>query len=354
MRAALFAALVLGLAAPPAQARAKPQTLVQRDAPAPAKLLEPEQLVAQAEKLFGSLEYEQVLAMVQKLLADPALPVELRVRALALEGSSLAVTSDIAEAERPFRKLLRLKPDFELPPKSPPKILAAFRKVQTEERLLAEELEASRRQRQISRLELLDALPVEGRGGRPFAISLRVFDPDGSVSAVRVPYRKADEAIWQVLALQRDATGAWAGVVPSEVTAHPVPYALQLYVETRDAKGAPLLVRGGEKDPHRVAMSAGSVRKVSLPRPLFFVTAGLTVAAWGTSAVLGYQLAQSKAAFETMYRNPPTPIDVLSVTYNRDAAAGNALATACSAMLITAAGLTAASVIFALLVDWFD
>jgi hypothetical protein len=356
MRALVLVVLCLSM---PALARAKVRRVLaaaKEPAPAVQVVLPPEQQVERAERLFAALEYDQVLPLVRAVLSDPSLSLELKVRALAVEGSTLAITADVADAERPFRKLLRLKPDFELPPKSPPKILAAFRKVQAEEKTLAEELEATRLKQTIAKLKLLDEPPTVGKGGRPLKLSLRVFDPDGTVSSVKVPYRRAGAASWSVLALARDETGAWAGTIPGEVTASADDYALETYVVTNDAKGGALLTRGSERAPLKIDVAAGTPRKIRLPRAVFFSGLALTAASGVAAAVLGWQFSEEQGTFTNRYL-PPIATGVAERTaaeLMQDRQNGHTLATATNVMLGVTLGLAAISALFAVLVDWSD
>lgn len=92
-----------------------------------------DQQLALARNLYDSLEYQLVVPLTKDILSHPALRPDQLVKAYELQGSSLVVIGDPIEAEKPFRLLLRLRPDFDLAASAPPKIVAVFRKVQVEE-----------------------------------------------------------------------------------------------------------------------------------------------------------------------------------------------------------------------------
>lgn len=244
----------------------------------------PAERLVEARKLYGELEYAEALKRVQALTSAPDASGDVLIEALALEGTLLAITGDVTDAEPPFRRLLRLSARFELPPKTAPKIVAAFRKVQAEERALAAEAERDRRSRVVSRLKLVDELPTRGKGGVPLAFRVRLFDPDGAVTRVNVPFRREGESNWSVLALERDELGQWAGALPGDFTASERGFTLQYRVETLDGEGAPLLVVGAAQAPLLVNVAAGR-RPRPVPRwvPLAGI-AGTAVSAAGFGA----------------------------------------------------------------------
>lgn len=312
---------------------------------------DPLETLKRARAQFDSLEYETALPLARAVANDPAAPIEARVEALAIEGSTLAITADIAEAEKPFRKLLRLRADFELPPKSPPKILAAFRKVQTEEKQLALELETARRATMVSRMKLLDDPPTTARGGRPLKLSLRLFDPDGAVSSVQVPYRRQGETTWSVLALARSETGAWQAALPPEVTTSEKGFALELYVASVDAKGGNLLTRGTASAPLKVDVTAGAPR-TWVPKPVVVTGAALTVAAALTATVLGLLVVRQRGDFDRAMTpsGPESEVDALPVTQTMQR--GFALRDATNAMWVATLSSAVITGVLAFFVDW--
>lgn len=226
------------------------------------------ELLARARAQYEQLEYEAVLPLVTELLArGDAVPIELRLDAYVLEGSCRAIVGDPIEAEKPFRALMRGRPDFELAADTPPKIMSVFRKVQAEERAIVFEMKKLNRARHISDMDLVGAHPAKLVGGRPAAFAYLLKDPSGVATAVRVQYRKKGEPTFSSLALLRDeVTGRWRGMLSGEVTANQGGAQLEFYVETSDQDGA-LLTRGSAAAPLVADIAPGLVDH-SAPPPL--------------------------------------------------------------------------------------
>ncbi len=153
------------------------------------------QLLVKAQELYASLEYDKVIPLTEVLLQRDDLPLEGKLEAHRLNGSSKAIVQDPIDAEKPFRLLLRLRPNYDLPKDTAPKILAVFRKVQTEERALAQQAELFDREKKIEALKFLDEPPAQAKGGRPVPFSLRLRDPGSVVDSVTVPYRRSGERV---------------------------------------------------------------------------------------------------------------------------------------------------------------
>ncbi|MFO0598412.1 MAG: hypothetical protein U0228_24110 [Myxococcaceae bacterium] len=256
----------------------------------------PASLVAQLNQLYESLEYERVLPFAEACLQRSDLPLTDQLEVYRLLGSAKAIVEDPVDAEKPFRLLLRARPEYDLPAATPPKILAVFRKVQTEERALAGKLREVERERVIASLKLLDELPGETRGGRPLRFSLRLRDPGSAVETVKVAYRRAGEKAYSTLALQRGEEGDWRGAIPGDFTATSSGFPLEYYVETADRAG-PLLTVGAERLPKTIAVAPGLVETRFKPiHPAVTVTTLVLTALAGLAAgafALSFNLAQA-------------------------------------------------------------
>jgi hypothetical protein len=297
--ALLFGLLVIPAAhaAKPKPASKPPQPAPVSPAPAPAPPPAPltpaanepsPKLLQKAAELYASLEYDAVIPLTEVLLQRDDLPIEGKLEAHRLNGSAKAIVQDPVDAEKPFRLLLRLRPDYDLPKDTPPKILSAFRKVQTEERALAAQAELFNREKKIEGLKFLDEPPKASKGGRPLPFSLRLRDPGSAVDTVRVPYRRAGQGAFSSLALQRDEEGKWVGQIPAEYTADEKGFTLEYYVESADAKGA-LLSEGSAQAPLKVDISAGSLQSGKPPpvhRGVFWAAFAFTLAGGAASGAL--------------------------------------------------------------------
>ena len=111
------AGLLVALAAAPARAQDKPSG---PSAPADNSL-------AEAIRLEAALEYEQALAIVEKIIAAGTTTEPARLAELHLYAGRLAAGLDRADAARDhFARALELRPDLALPAGTSPKITAPF------------------------------------------------------------------------------------------------------------------------------------------------------------------------------------------------------------------------------------
>ncbi len=235
--------------------------------------------VARIQGLFEALDYESVVTATVQLLGRPELPLDARVEAYRLQGCARAVVEDPVDAEQPFRLLLRARPTYELPDTTSPKILAVFRKVQSEERALNATMRQVERKRLIANLSLIGEAPTQAVGGQPLRFSWRLRDPQGVVDGVEVPYRKAGQHGFSTLNLERSDTGVWKGLIPADFTANDQGLTLEYFVRTVDREG-PLLMLGSEGEPKSVRLSAGATqvaRYKPLSRAAFWTSTVVTV-----------------------------------------------------------------------------
>jgi hypothetical protein len=254
-----------------------------------------EELMRKAKQLHDQLEYDQVLPLVQEVLKREGVPIELTLDAYVLEGSCLAIMGNPIDAEAPFRRLLRGRPDFELSEETPPKIISVFRKVQAEERAIAEQMEALTRRRVVSGMALLGEHPENLRGGRPVYFDYLLKDPTLAAQTVRVQYRRKGEPAYSSLALMRDDTGRWSGQIPGEWTANEGGVQLEMYIEALDKKGA-LVAAGTAAEPLRRDIAEGQVdRSAPPPMPAWSMWVGA-----GTTAALALAGAGFGAGFSVV------------------------------------------------------
>jgi hypothetical protein len=284
-----------------AAGKPKPASAPQHRAAPPGdfKRTSTDDLVQQAKQLHEQLEYEQVLPLVQEVLAREGVPIEQTLDAYVLQASCLAIVGNSIDAEGPFRRLLRGRPSFDLPMDTPPKILSVFRRVQAEERAISEQMEVLTRGRIIKEMALIGAHPDQLKGGRSIAFDYTLQDPSVTATAVRVQYRKAGEPSYSSLALLRDAAGRWRGQIPAEWTANDGGTALEMYIEALDDKG-PLLVVGTAGQPMVRAITTGQVDR-SAPPPLspwaVWTGSGATAVLLAGGAAFGAVMASVQADY---------------------------------------------------------
>jgi hypothetical protein len=220
---------------------------------------DPASLLRDAHKLYGELEYDRVVPIAEQILQIKDTTIQQKLDAYLLKGSCLAILGQTLEAEKTFRLLLRIEPSFDVKASVSPKILSVLRKVQHEERVLAEQLQALERQRIIAQLAI-NGLPADrATGGEPILFEIEVNDPSGAVSAVSLRYRRIIENAYSSLALQRDDRGLWVSKIPAEWTANDGGFQMEYFISTADLKGRELITSGTAESPHRIEISSGDI-----------------------------------------------------------------------------------------------
>ncbi len=243
--------------------------------------------IERAESLYRQLDYDLALEVIEAVLVDSDhLDTDSKIRLNIMYANCLSIVGRVFDAEKAFRFVLRVKPDFDLPQDTPHKILAVFRKVQVEEKAILAQTHALTRQRQIAELALSGTHPKRSPGGKPIFFSYRLRDPRGIVDALEVWYRRASDPAYSSLALQADATGVWRAQIPASWTANTQGIHVLFYLVTRDQAGAPLITEGDPTSPMNIRVSAGQIEASAIyERVWFWVVLGAIVTA---SGVAGY------------------------------------------------------------------
>ncbi len=252
-----------------------------------------EELLAKARQLYASLEYEAVIPVAEAVLARDDTTIDMRLDAYLLHGSALAIVGDAIEAEKPFRFLLRGRPDYDMPAETPPKILAVFRKVQVEERAIVDQMRELERARVLRELKLDAEMETESTGGVPLAFEYKLRDPGRAVQAMSVHYRRSASEPFSALALQVDDTGLWRAELPGEYTENDDGLVLQYYVSTTDAAGAPLLSVGDPTNPLGIQIAPGTVADARpfYKSPWLWIASGVVLVGAGVGGYFLYENA---------------------------------------------------------------
>lgn len=219
------------------------------------------QLVARAQAEWDEQEYEKVIAVADQLLAGADASPQQRVEALRLKGSALVVLDRPDDAANAFERLFVIDPDYELPPKSSPRILQVFAPARAkwqvaEEQRLAIELGPAWRA-----LVMHVHLPEHPRGGRPIEISVDLADPSTIADRILLS-RRRHGAGYYTTTEQRARAGKLAFTISADDTASESPYSLELHVQAKHRSGVALRREGTPDQPIRIDVAAGSV-----PRP---------------------------------------------------------------------------------------
>jgi hypothetical protein len=264
-------------APPPAAPVVKKPAAPAAVAPAATAAATATELIAQAQKLYDSLEYDKVAPLAAQAIAHPGVTLEEKLVAYQLQGSALAIIGDPTVAEGSFSLLLSMRPDFVLPEDTPPKIKSVFAGVKATVDANRKATAAAQRKELAATIEFGGAPPASAAGGRPVRFELGVVDPRGVVKTVRVQYRKRGEAEYLSLPLARDPkNGQWTGAVPGEWSASDAGFAMEVVVVAADAEGP--LKQLGDPTPVAIDVSPGQVDRTQRPVPVwvFGTAAGVT------------------------------------------------------------------------------
>lgn len=270
------------------------------------KYKDPDVLLKKAFTLYNDLEYDLVIPLAKEVLANPFADVQNQLDAYLLQGSCLAIVGDPIEAEKPFRFLLRGRPDYDMPADTPPKILAVFRKVQVEERAIIETTRELERQRVIASLQIEDKAIEDATGGVPIVFDIGLRDPRGAVGQVRVFYRRQGDEAFVSLPLQLAPSGRWIGEVPGSWSENEDGFTFEYYVTTFDREGSLLIAQGDETAPKTTSVAPGFVAD-AVP---FYETVWF----WGTVGAAGAVVIGSGAALGIVASMPPiTDLGTVSI-----------------------------------------
>ena len=243
------------------------------------------ELVAHAQAQWDNLEYDAVLALTQQALVAPDLTPKQRLEALRLEGFALVVLERRDDATQVFLQLFALDPEYQLPPKSSPRLLEVFEPARaqwqvTEKRRLATELGPA-----LRALVLHVHLPASQRGGLPIEIGVDVDDPNAIADRIVLAQRRRGTTYYTT-SEQRAHAGHLAFTIAGEDTASPEPYVLQLRVVAKHRSGVELTGEGTAEHPLELAVAAGSV---PTPTPIthrWWFWTGIVVVAVGSGFLI--------------------------------------------------------------------
>jgi len=281
--------VVLLLAAPLSLAAGEDNVLVEDRAVVvvnPAATVE--ELLHTASEAYEALEYEVCLAHATAALSRAGITDDQRVTAYALQAGSHAVMGQQLDAEREYRLLIRLRPEFKLPDTTPPKILAAWRVVDAEEELIRRTVRHAQRERMINAITLKVDAPQSHRGGAPLDIRVKISDPYAGIAQLVLAYRTEPTAGFSTLPFEKRGEDFVARFSAAQ-TSSEAGFALDYAILARDAEGQVVASSGTEALPQTIRVTAGYKPAPPLWRqPASWIVAGsyAAVVAAVTSAVV--------------------------------------------------------------------
>lgn len=226
--------------------------------PAPVDFASVAEQLAAAESAVDGLEFDRALELAKAALAREDINEEERVRAYLVVGAAYAVMGNVLDAERPYRLLLRLRPDFQLPANTPPKIMGVFRKVQGEENAIKQAVAEAQRRAIVADLRMDTTVPSRHKGGTPLAFLTQLTDPHNGVASVVLQYRYQGQDAFSTVPFQARGDALVAEFTAAQ-TATDKPKRMEYVVLARATDGAVLAQRGSESQPEVVEIDAGQV-----------------------------------------------------------------------------------------------
>ena len=274
MRALLVAAAALAaaLAAAPGPARA------QEGGAPPASAGRVEEQLARGLEQFQELEYRDAIDTLRPVRLDQEATRAQRLQALELIGISHLILDEKARAEEAFEDLLTLDPGYQLQhDDGAPKIREFFDSVR-------KKVVPNSSGGMETRLE--HAAPSEAIAGRTVEIEAVVKSGLSRVAEMVVRWRRRGVLGYDSAPMRREPAAGGAGerwrtrfVPPPSRT----PYAVDYYVEARNAAGGAVGRIGGPDSPLALPVAPGEPVAIDRPRPWY--TRWYVIA--GGAAVLG-------------------------------------------------------------------
>jgi len=254
-----------------------------------------DELLQRSRAHYDNLEFDQVIPLAAQVLGAQEATPEQRLDAYVLQASCLAIVGRAIDAEQPFRLLLRMRPEFDLGDDTPPKILAVFRKVQVEEKTIADQIRAMERERMLAEMSVAGGAESDAVGGEPVRFLYRIRDPRGVVAGAELHYRRAGRPAFSVLALERGPGGEWGGDVPASWTENTAGMTIEHYLSTADASGAALLAMGTADSPLQLTVAPGEIAEPEAfyETVWFWATTAAVVVAGAAASVVAVEAARS-------------------------------------------------------------
>jgi hypothetical protein len=187
----LVAAALVILATSHALAQQQPEQQPQQQGP------DPEQLLQMAERAYEQLEYEQALNILIQVHQVPGVTPMQQARSFLYMGVCFTALGNAENAVLSFMKLLKIKPNFRLPPGISPSIKAMFKEALF--RLKLPETPPPEpppgqggpggRPEQIP-VKLEAETPKEVTAGKPVQVRIKITDPRKLVQGVLIRWRR--------------------------------------------------------------------------------------------------------------------------------------------------------------------
>jgi hypothetical protein len=201
------------------------------------------------------LDYKSALKY-SKLALERANTHDQLVTIYRILGTSNALLGKTEDAVDAFTRLLAIDPDHRLPKGTSPKINTPFKEA------------GGYWVDRPGGIQLVPSVPKEVAAAKDLMIPVKLEDPLGMVTNLRLSYRTEAGADWRKL--EATVTPMIAFTIPaSEIPAHPNDYSIEMYVAALGSTGSEVRLAGDANKPMsivvRVPKESGAVVTISAP-----------------------------------------------------------------------------------------
>lgn len=254
------------------------------------QLPDPEQLLLQAEKLYEQLEYEAALKLLIAVQQVPTSTPMHRARSFLYMGVCFTALGNAENAVLSFVELLKIKPNFRLPPGISPSIQAMFKEALL--RLKLPEVppppkpSSKEGPREAIPVVVLASGPRKVISGQPIDLKIEVTDPRRLVKQLRVHWRRIGGPDFSTIKV---ATSYGAKITLARIPGATIgdkPGKLQYYVEALDKGGGSLAQSGSLDQPKMVRLEPPPEGSSAWGWWALGIAGGLAVAGGVVAAIL--------------------------------------------------------------------
>jgi len=291
----LGALCVIGLVLLSAPSAAQPEPPAEGEGAAPQSgAPDPEALLAEAERRYDAMEYEEALKVLVLVLQVPsATPIQ-KARTFLSMGVCFTALGNAENAVLAFIELLKLKSDFRVPPSASPSIRAMF--AEALKRLNLPETpppqpadgaqEGGAQGARAGGPQVKAKLPPKSVAGQSVDVRVELTDPNDQVEDLVIHWRRVNGPDWSMIRMkfvpgQRQVRGMIPGAMIGQREGR-----LHIMVEALGQGGTSLATAGTPLSPLEVALTAPPTAKRRWGWYALGIGGGLAIAGGVVAAIL--------------------------------------------------------------------
>lgn len=257
--------------------------------------IDPEQLLQVAEKYYEQLEYEEALKILIQVHQVPGVSPMQRARAFLYMGVCFTALGNAENAVLSFMELLKIKPNFRLPPGISPSIRAMFKEALTRLKLPEEAppeqpgaggQQGGQAPPEEIPVQLKAKAPREVNAGEPIEVTIDVKDPRKLVQRLIIRWRRVGGPDFSSIKVPfKPGDSRTSGRIPG-ATVGEEKGTLQYMVEAVGRGGMTLAHVGSMDAPEQVSLTAPKKGSTSWTWWAVGIGGGLAVVGGVVAAIL--------------------------------------------------------------------